>query len=387
MAARTNTAILERERKIQIGEFWTSKQRQAHPIHYVVSYRASFKPELPSFFIGKYLGTRKGVVLDPFGGRGTTAIQANLEGHIAVHNDISPMSLALVQSRRIIPSVSELEEKLASFDLSSDLPEEEGDSGLLHFYHKDTLKELKNLKRILSEDTSPEAKYLGITALSRLHGHSPGFFSVYSFPQISIPPTAQKRNNEKKGIVPEYREVKPRILQKLKRDLREKLPPFFHEFSSRNLYTNQSSMNMSRIADSSVDLVVTSPPFLDKVNYEEDNWLRYWFLNISLEKEQKPSIFATLAGWCEFIQGTLRELSRVLQPGGFLVMEVGEVRKGKTVFNLDEYVIRCAEGTSLVWENTYINDQKFTKLANCWNVSNNEKGTNSNRCVIFRNYK
>ena len=33
-----------------INEFWTSKQRQALPIH-EVSYRACFKPQLPRFFI------------------------------------------------------------------------------------------------------------------------------------------------------------------------------------------------------------------------------------------------------------------------------------------------------------------------------------------------
>ena len=31
-----------------------------------------------------------------------------------------------------------------------------------------------------------------------------------------------------------------------------------------------------------------------------------------------------------------------------------------------------------------INDQKFTKTANCWGVSNNAKGTNSNRIVLLR---
>lgn len=380
-------AVRKKERKILTGEFWTSKQRQSHPLHYVVSYRASFKPELPSFFLGKYLGNKKGIVFDPFGGRGTTAVQANLEGYAAIHNDISPMSLYLARSRQQVPSMEKLEKTLHSLDLKKNIKEEKGDEDLLHFFHKDTLKEIKNLKKLLSEEDSPELRYIGLTALSRLHGHSNGFFSVYSFPQISIPPLAQKRNNEKKGILPDYREIQPRILQKMKRDLKEVLPPFYHEFSSRNIYTNSSSLDLWELTENSVDLVVTSPPFLDKVNYEEDNWLRYWFLDIELEKDQKPSIFATIAGWCEFIQGTLSELSRVVKPGGVVVMEVGEVRKGKTVFNLDEYVIRCSEETSLVWENTYINDQKFTKLANCWNVSNNEKGTNSNRCVVFRNMK
>jgi len=31
-----------------------------------------------------------------------------------------------------------------------------------------------------------------------------------------------------------------------------------------------------------------------------------------------------------------------------------------------------------------INDQKFTKTANCWGVDNNDKGTNTNRIVLFR---
>jgi hypothetical protein len=33
-----------------INEFWTSKQRQASPLH-EIAYRACFKPQLPRFFI------------------------------------------------------------------------------------------------------------------------------------------------------------------------------------------------------------------------------------------------------------------------------------------------------------------------------------------------
>lgn len=83
----------------------------------------------------------------------------------------------------------------------------------------------------------------------------------------------------------------------------------------------------------------------------------------------------------------MKELSRVLKSNGVCVMEVGDIKKGSAVFNLDEYVIQAASASGLEWETTFINDQKFTKLSNCWNVSNNEKGTNSNRCVVFRNFK
>lgn len=56
------------------NEFWTSKQRAAHPLH-EVSYRACFKPQLPRFFIERL--TRPGdIVYDPFMGRGTTLLEA-----------------------------------------------------------------------------------------------------------------------------------------------------------------------------------------------------------------------------------------------------------------------------------------------------------------------
>lgn len=72
-----------------VGEFWTAKQRQMHSLHYVISYRASYKPELPDFFLEKY-SKPADTILDPFGGRGTTALQACLKGRYAVSTDVNP---------------------------------------------------------------------------------------------------------------------------------------------------------------------------------------------------------------------------------------------------------------------------------------------------------
>ena len=373
--------------QISVGEFWTAKQRQAHPIHYAVSYRAAFKPELPSFFIQEYLGKKKKVVLDPFGGRGTTAIQANLDGHYAIHNDINPLSLFLAKSRQVIPSLAEISEKLASLDLNKKAEDSKMDEDLSPFFHKDTLKEIKNLRLQAKKDTSHTMNYIMLTALSRLHGHSKGFFSVYTFPQFSISPESQRRNNSKRKQIPDYRDIKSRILSKAKRDLSKGIPPFYHEFSKKNLYTNHSSEKMTGIETSTVDFVVTSPPFLDKVNYVEDNWMKCWFMDIGAELTEEISMLHSLDGWTKFIKASLKECSRVMKKNAHLVMEVGDVLSGKTLINLDDVVIHASTGTGLSWEKTYINTQKFTKLSNCWNVSNNEKGTNSNRCVVFRNLK
>jgi DNA modification methylase len=373
---------------IEIGEFWTAKQRQSHSLHYIISYRASFKPELPSFFINEFLSGKKGqIVLDPFGGRGTTTLQANLEGQFAIHNDINPLSVYIAKARQFIPSYSEIEKKLAGIDLKQKVEFNEKEKELLHFFHPNTLKEIINLKEILKKDKSPVMSYIGLTALSRLHGHSNGFFSVYTFPQISISPLSQKKNNEKRNQKPEYKEIKSRILSKAKRDLKESLPPFYTEFAKKNLYLNEPSTNLKSIKDASVDLVITSPPFLDKVNYIEDNWMKAWFLDIDSSLTKGISILSSLEDWKNFIHKTLKELSKKMKVNSFLVMEVGEVEQNKKLLPLDETVIQASMNSGFIWEKTYINSQKFTKLSNCWNVSNNEKGTNSNRCVVLRNIK
>jgi DNA modification methylase len=383
MRKGTLGGAVRKDTKYEIGEFWTSKQRQSHTIHYTISYRAAFKPELPQYFISRYLHKKKQTILDPFGGRGTTAIQANLDGHYAIHNDINPLSLFLAESRQVIPSYDKMESLLQKMDLDHLVGEEENDSDLLHFYHKNTLNQIKNLKKIYKLEKSPEMKYIMLTALSRLHGHSKGFFSVYTFPQISISPSAQKKNNEKRNQTPDFRPLKERILKKMRTDLVDPLPPFYHEFSKKNVYSLQPSTNMQTIPSESVDLIVTSPPFLDKVDYITDNWLKAWFLDVDLDALRGVSILHSPSQWKEFITSTLKECQRVLKKKSLLVMEVGDVLFKGMIINLDDLVLHAAVQSGLSWEKTVINSQKFTKLSNCWNVSNNEKGTNSNRCVVL----
>ena len=135
------------------------------------------------------------------------------------------------------------------------------------------------------------------------------------------------------------------------------------------------------IRSGSVDLVVTSPPFLDVVDYAGDNWLRCWFAGVD-PAEVNLTILKKIEDWRAAMAQVFVELARVLKRGGHVAFEVGEVRAGRV--RLEEHVLPCGIQAGLDPVLVLINSQAFTKTAACWGVDNNRKGTNTNRIVLFR---
>jgi DNA modification methylase len=368
-------------------EFWTAKQRQLHSLHYSNSYRASFKPELPDYFIRKLTnpGDRVG---DPFGGRGTTLLQASILGRKGVSNDVNPLSERLAYPKVNPVSIQEIQDRLEEIDFNApvDLSKEEDMS---MFYHEQTYKELINLRNYLKNNRDNVDRFIEMTALSRLHGHSNGFFSAYSFPQISIPKVNQEKINRTRAADPDYREVKPRILKKAKTSLKSGDVERTRRWGKYQKLTTGDSRDLQEWASESVNLVVTSPPFLNQVDYVQDTWIESWFCGIPREEvEGKIVQTPDLEKWAQFISDTLSELHRVVVAGGYVAMEVGEVRYQGKMLNLDEIVVNLTAskdynlGQFKVVE-VLVQSQQFTKLANCFKVANNKLGTNTNRIVLM----
>ena len=365
---------------LQIGEFWTSKQRAGHSLH-EVSYRACYKPQLPAFFIKR--SCKMGdVVYDPFMGRGTTLIEAQLHGCRAYGNDINPLSQVLTKPRLTPPTLSQIEQRLQDITLPTN---ETVDPDLLVFFDKRTLQELYGWRtyfRQKQEDNrfNRTEAWLQMVACNRLTGHSKGFFSVYTLPPNQATSVqAQRKINQRRGQTPEYRDTKQLILKKSKQLLRHRIPDHFWRDDAR-LFT-ESADQTTGIHSDSVDLVVTSPPFLDTVNYIQDNWLRMWFCDIEIETGKMWQL-KRLEDWILQMKRVFIELRRILKPKGRIAFEVGEVRSGSVL--LEEAVVKAASAAGLIAESILINTQHFTKTANCWGVSNNSKGTNSNRIVILK---
>lgn len=345
-----------------------------------VSYRACYKPQLPGYFIDRYAKPGEWIY-DPFMGRGTTLIEAKLRGYNVVGNDVNPLSEILTAPRLCLQSMEEIEDRILKTELPTSSIEDED---LLVFFESKTLQELYGWRsyfktRQQSKDFDNIDAWLQMVACNRLTGHSKGFFSVYTLPPNQATTLASQRKiNEKRQQVPEYRDTKALILKKSKSLLRNPLPENYD--STRSTLLCRSADSTPEIPDESVQLIITSPPFLDIVNYVGDNWLRNWFCQCEPEPGKLWQL-RKLEDWTEKMTASLCEMSRILKPDGRIALEVGEVRKGK--LKLEEQIVLAGKAAGLNVEYTLINTQSFTKTANCWGVQNNTRGTNSNRIVLF----
>ena len=382
-----NREVRQQDVPVYQGELWTAMQRQASSIH-EIAYRACYKPQLPAYFIQRL--TEPGdIVYDPFSGRGTTAVEAALHARRVIANDVNPLSSILTQPRLELPELGDIEARLKTLHLGG---RQRNDIDLSMFYHHDTERELLALRGYLNTrrtDYSEDAtdRWIRMVATNRLTGHSPGFFSVYTLPpNQAAAPKNQIRINERLKQKPEYRDVRALILRKSKQ-LQGKLTPQQRE-NLRNAadsatFMEDAAASTLGIPTEAVKLTVTSPPFLDVVQYARDNWLRCWFNAIdAADITARITMSSTVTHWSTAMLDVFRELYRVTVPSGWVAFEVGEVRGGK--IKLDEVVAPIGISAGFACMAVAINAQKFTKTANIWGVSNNSQGTNTNRIVLFR---
>ncbi len=368
-----------------VGELWTSKQRQSSSIH-EISYRACFKAQLPKFFI-EFLSQPGDNVYDPFSGRGTTAIESGLLGRRVIANDINPLSEILCRPRFAPPNISDLRDRLAAIPVNARATPQ---IDLSMFYHRTTLAELVSLRDYLArkaESGTEDAldRWIRMVATNRLTGHSKGFFSVYTLPpNQAVTQERQKLINKQLRQKPEYRDTRALVLTKTAALMRRVTEEDVRQLARAGKTARFLSENAMRtpLRQNTVQLTVTSPPFLDIVHYAADNWLRCWFNNIDTKNiEARIAAHSNIADWRAAMGTVFRDLYRITKPGGWVAFEVGEVRRAS--IRLEESVVPLGAAAGFIAEAIIINQQEFTKTSNIWGVKNNRRGTNSNRIVLF----
>ncbi len=322
-------------------EWKESPKNMGNKLHSICSYMAMFPPSLPNYFIKKYSNEGE-VVLDPFSGRGTTVLEACLMNRKGIGNDRNPLAFVLTKAKsnvpqigRILSRISQLEKKfnLSSMETKGEPPE------IKMIFNDFTLKQLTFLKNNLKWRSSNVDAFITSMVLGTLHGSSIGFMSLSMPNTFSMSPNYIKNYVEKHGLEKPRREVFEILRNKLKR--------CYQRPSILGRAHNQDVRKMTKIRDSSVDLVVTSPPYTRVIRYGQFNWIRLWFLNENGKETDKKLFFTqSLDKYCNFMTETLNEIKRVLKPNAKAVLVIGDVkdREGDKIENLAKVIWeKCAQ--------------------------------------------
>ncbi|MCB0311073.1 MAG: hypothetical protein KDD42_07550 [Bdellovibrionales bacterium] len=336
---KTALKVVENVFNKQELRLWSDEAgEESHSLHYAISYPESIKPEAVRFFVERF-SQRGEVVLDPFCASGATALEANMLGRVAVLSDANPFAIRIAQAKASATDITDVTLRLQQINMRRPVDVKAFDQNFSPFFDVDTFREVVNLKSFLHGDSDRTARFIELIACGLLHGHTAGYFSVYSFPHLSLSPQEQHELNLKRGQVPDYRSVIPRILRKTAAVLRDGIPSAMRQSEIRNQYLVSDARDLSRLASDSINLVVTAPPLPNFRDPTRDMWLRLWFMG--LKADSLPgSAFAhnNLQSWLDFMNETLLELSRVTRRGGRIVLDLAEAQFNDTKVCLAESV-------------------------------------------------
>ena len=327
----------ERKQEPFNSELCLSFTEEVHSLHQAVPSVEHFPAALAELIISKY--SNKGeVVLDSSCGNGTVPFQAALMGRVAFAADVNPIYLRALSAKLDPADLAEVTLRLSSLDLRRPVDLTLFNKGFREFYESETFRDVSNLKAALLQARKNSTldrglRFIEMVSLGLLHGHSAGFFSAYTFPQVSLSIEAQTQLNIKRKQAPEYRAVMPRILRRTAGILRDGLPSAMLQLKRSHRLAEAVPSNVSFVPTGSVALVCTAPALPEQSDGLDELWLRSWFSGIQFAQLRESARSSTAYGhqlsyaeWVDYCNGLLLEAARVLRSGGICAIKVREKR-------------------------------------------------------------
>ena len=188
------------------------------------------------------------------------------------------------------------------------------------FFSDYTLDQLVRLREVLQGDESREATFTKAIVCGVLHGPSKMFLSAPQKDQTSSTVGYVRRYLEKHGVERPERDIFESVMNKAGRSQLRALP------GARGS-VHRADARAVPLADGSVDLIVTSPPYMAVLDYAWNNWLRLWWLGCDRVDEREKLVLSRREDvYRTFMRGALSEMFRVLGPDGVAVIVVGDVK-------------------------------------------------------------
>jgi hypothetical protein len=302
-----------------------------HRFHAMCPYFAMFPESFAEHWI-KRLSLPGETVLDPFSGRGTTALTALLNGRNVVACDVNDVAFCLTRAKTSAPTVRSVLQRIEQLEaefrpaMTKQFIRDEGDFFQLCFSAR-TLAQLLYLRASLQWRTRRTDTMVAALLLGILHGESS--------------PSSRYLSNQ----MPRTISTKPAYSLRFwkRHNLRPPDKDVFATLKEVALYRYESPRPLGNAHIIHGDMrklpfdlalrktrpvcVITSPPYLNVTNFEEDQWLRLWLLGgpptptrgrLSRDdRHLRPDAY-----W-QFIADMWRSLGAVVAGNGHVVIRIG----------------------------------------------------------------
>jgi hypothetical protein len=290
-------------------------------LHQLSPYIGKIKSSIAGDLIERY--SRKGdLVVDPFAGAGTIPFEASIRGRRAFGADISPYARILSYAKLSPPSSLDaallaVERALGEARESPEPDLRSAPQWVRRFFHPDTLREAIGFARVVRR---PGNEFLMANFLGILHHQRPGFLS---YPSSHLVPYLRDKKYPRKEFpdMYSYRELRSRLIAKIQRSYKRFTRPRISGVTFR-----QSAVQDLRFP-TRFDTLITSPPYMNALDYGRDNRLRLWFIDPSLAEPVDNDVTQRRKAFVEAITSLARKIESSLRIKGYCVFVVGEALK------------------------------------------------------------
>ncbi len=308
-------------------EWGSARPMEDSRLHQLAPYIGKLKPVIARHLITRFTKPRD-LVLDCFAGSGTIPVEALILGRRVLAFDANPYAVVLTRAKLDAPASLEialgrLASRLTASQVRCKYRTSEVPEWVQKFFHPDTLQDA-----ILFADECIEKEdhFLLACLLSILHHQRPGFLS---FPSSHLVPYLRDRNFPRSNFPDLYakRDVAPRLAAKISRIYKSEIKV------DKSLIVASQQMNIKDIKlTGKIDAVITSPPYMNALDYVRDNRLRMWFLDRSVtnyspepteKQEQFDSIIASFSS----------NIIPHVRVGGRCILVVGETVRRKRMIS------------------------------------------------------
>lgn len=248
------------------------------PIHRWYGYKEGFSPSFVNEFVSKYSRSSEDIIFDPFGGVGTTGLEANKMGYNAYLMDVNPLGIfaSTVKTRHysdieVDHFVNEINlfESIEKWPITLSID----NKTIVKYFDETTWNSLLQIKSYISKRGDETVRNLFSLALLSL------------IEEIS---THHKNGNgvKKKRMLPE-----PLSFSALKEKLVGRLSMYIGDIKNTNLKGETTIFYQSNLEGyalpSKADIVLTSPPYANCFDYSKVYLTELWVGGFFTTKEDQ----------------------------------------------------------------------------------------------------